>query len=443
MTDTADEIPPPPNDERLARLLGPGVELPAAGTGARAVRRRRAAPPGPPPPRSGDEPRSTWRRWRPLAYVLALLVLVSTGAVLTVAGYRVVRDSTAGRSIDPTLDPTDPGFEAFVEPTPTLLLLVRDDDGALGAAALLAAGADGTSGSVVVLPTRLLVTVGSAEEPLDELLDTEGAEGARAAVARRLGIGVPEVVDVGPAELAAFFVAAAPVHVRSEGTVPGFPEGDISLPAEDIARYLFSRDDEADEDERLGRQETVWDALVAALADAGPEAVPGERGAGIGLFLHALATAAAPAETLPATEQEIDDSPPVYAVDEEAMAFVLADAVPFPTAAEPGGRTRVRLLDGTGDPELALAAVPRLVSITAEVVIIGNATSFDHQKTEVIHHADHLTFIAEVFAYALGTDAFREELQPTDSYDVTIVLGADFAAANQRSTTNERSDDPG
>ena len=77
--------------------------------------------------------------------VLALMVLLVAGGVRLVAfGLGQVRGSTAGRYIDPSLRPNDPGYAAFVTPTPTLLVVQKGADGQL--AGELALGRHAPSG---------------------------------------------------------------------------------------------------------------------------------------------------------------------------------------------------------------------------------------------------------------------------------------------------------
>ena len=65
------------------------------------------------------------RRW--MTVFCALLALSVAGAVaLTYAGIKTVRASRAGQAVSTITDPAAPGFEAFLEPTPTLAIVHRD-----------------------------------------------------------------------------------------------------------------------------------------------------------------------------------------------------------------------------------------------------------------------------------------------------------------------------
>lgn len=73
-------------------------------------------------------------------------------------------------------------------------------------------------------------------------------------------------------------------------------------------------------------------------------------------------------------------------LDVDALAALIPTLVPFPTAAHPGGRTRVRLLDGTGDAQHVLTAAPLIVPAGSEIVVVGNADRFDYDTTEIRYH---------------------------------------------------------
>ena len=72
------------------------------------------------------------------------------GAVaLTYAGIKTVRASRAGQAVSTITDPAAPGFEAFLEPTPTLAIVHRD--GACCASIAVLALNSGDVGGTVLL----------------------------------------------------------------------------------------------------------------------------------------------------------------------------------------------------------------------------------------------------------------------------------------------------
>src|SRR4051812_10895236 len=109
-----------------------GLVLPESGTGERAARRREqeaspssaGGPPSPPPPEK--------RTMSPVArygFIAALVVLVLLVPMLTYVGAHAVLQSSQGRELNVETDPSKPGFEAQVDPTPTLLMVQTDAAG--------------------------------------------------------------------------------------------------------------------------------------------------------------------------------------------------------------------------------------------------------------------------------------------------------------------------
>jgi hypothetical protein len=106
-------------------------------------------------------------------------------------------------------------------------------------------------------------------------------------------------------------------------------------------------------------------------------------------------------------------------------------AVPYPVSPTPGRRIRVRLLNGTADPDLTGAAARRLVGGGAEITIVGNARTFDETETQMLYgNADQRN---EALWLAGGFGGGKVEQDPAalggaaddDEIDVTVILGAD------------------
>jgi hypothetical protein len=434
--------------EPVRRLLAMGLDLPETATGA-----RRARTGGQPPadgaehdPRPGDEPadvepadvepaiadleperagptRSSVPLRRTVTFAGTLLVLVGIGAVLAVAGWRVVRDSTAGQRIDPTTDPAAPGFEGFVEPSPTALVVHRGAEG-LASVALLGLFSGDSGGSILLVPPGTVVDPFGDARTLDERAATDGAPGVRAAVETAIGIGIDEVVEVDDARWADLVGPVAPIPVANPDPVGDFASGPLQLEAAEVGPFLAARAPAESDLNRMVRHQLLWEAWIARVARSeAADPVPGERDAGLGRFVRGLATGPVQVATLPVVEQDGDRFVPDFA----AAQRLVGSMVPFPVAAEPGGRTRVRLLDGTGDPDVPLAAAPLVVPAGAQIVLAGNDTSFGRAVTEVRYHHEDLRPAAEQLLAALGVGVAVADPRPTDTVDVTIVVGSDLA----------------
>jgi hypothetical protein len=354
-----------------------------------------------------------------------LTLIVVAAAALTWVGVKTVRESRAGRSVSTVTDPALPGFEAFLEPTPTLLVL-HVEDGLLISAAVMSLNSGDSGGSVLLLPAAtsagpepealtLSYHVSFAPEPAD----------ARGFVQNLLGLGIGEVAVVDAARWADLVAPVAPLTLTNPDAVGEFPAGEISLGADQVAAYLGASIEGQSDLARLARQEAFYEAWTAAVADsADPGAVPGELESGLGRFVRGLAAGPVQVHALPVTEVTAGDAVRIDP-DLDAIEQLMPTVVPFPTAAAPGARVRLRLLDGTGDGDHVLRTAPLVVPAGAEIVVVGNADRFDYEITEIRYHVPLQKTAAESLRAALGAGRVIDDPRQTDAFDVTIVLGTD------------------
>jgi hypothetical protein len=357
------------------------------------------------------------------ASVLAVAGLL--GAVLAYVGVEVLRDSSAGRRIT-SADPDEPGYEALLEPTPTMLVL-HVSDGQLRSAALLALGTGGQGGSVLLLPPSVEVGDGEDAAPLSVTYafgsTPEVLRGAGEAIA---GVGVQELVVLDSAKWTELVTPVQPLTIVNPDDVDGFEAGELQLAAADVAAWLEARDPDESELSVLARQQLLWEAWVAAVAASpSPEVVPGELDAGMGRFVRGLAAGPVQVATVPVAEVVDGAGNDVYEVDREALRGVITDLVPFPIGTALAPRTRVRLLDGAGQPDHVRDVAPVVVASDSTVVVVGNADAFDYTTTEIRYHQPGQQAAAERLQRALGAGAVVEDVRPIDAFDVTIVLGTD------------------
>ena len=116
----------------------------------------------------------------------------------------------------------------------------------------------------------------------------------------------------------------------------------------------------------------------------------------------------------------------VFPVDRAALQRTITDLVPFPVGTALAPRTRVRLLDGTGDQNHVRSVAPTVVASASTIVVVGNADRFDYTATEIRYHQPGERAAAERLREALGAGRVIEDIRPIDSFDVTIVLGTDI-----------------
>jgi len=412
-------------DARLQALLS--VDLAESTAPARRRRPEAVAEPAPLPSARRGEPVS-------VASWVVLAALLVAGLGLTYAGTRIIRASTEGEVVEPVDDPTAPGYEALVQPTPTLAVL-HDLAGTLDSITVLTlpdAGRGG--GGVVLVPTRTvddLPLFGAA--PLETPYDLGSTPQVQAEVVGDvLGVGIDEVVVVDAERWAGLVAPVAPLvldnpaDVEVDGDVL-FEAGEVRLGPADVGPFLEARGDDESDLDRLYRHELLWRAwLDAVAAEGSADAVPGELESGLGRFVRALAAGAVDLETMPVDRG--DDDPgdePTFVPDVDGIASMVARLVPFPRSPRPGVRQRVRVLNGTDDLEAARRLAPELPPLGLEVVIVGNAATLDHERTTIAYVGPEQQEAAEDVRALLGAGEVVVDPRPSDVVDITVTLGAD------------------
>lgn len=395
---------------------------------------------GEPEPAAVEQPAPARRRrvLPPVGTVISsvvLLALFATGLGLTWAGTRIIRSSTQGEVVEPVRDPAAPGYEALVDPTPTLAVL-HDVDGSLDAITVLTLpDPDDGGGGVLFVPTRVvddLVLFGVS--PLETAYDLGATPEVQAEiVGDLLGAGIGEVVVVDADRWAGLVAPVAPLLIDNpddlevDGEVR-FPAGDLELGPDDVGPYLEARHDGESDLARLFRHETLWLAWLEAVGDAGgAEAVPGELESGLGRFIRELARGRVVSTTLPVERSPRDEpgAEPTFLPDVEGIAAVIEDLVPFPRSPRPGVRERVRVLSGTDDVDASRRVAPLLPAVGVEVVIVGNAPSLDVERTTIAYVGPGHEAAAQDLRDLLGVGEVVVDPRPSDVVDITVTLGAD------------------
>lgn len=356
----------------------------------------------------------------------SLLTLSIVAAMaLTYVGIKTVRASRVGRVVSAVTDPSAPGFEAFLEPTPTLAILQRDG-GSLSSIAVLSLNSGDVGGSLLLVSPE--IQGGILEESMS--LAAVAAYGldpltAMPSLQAQLGFGITEAAVVDDARWAELVAPVAPLQFDNPSAIGPFPAGPIALTADQVGPYLSARDLADSPLVAVARQKAFFRAWLAAVAGSDdPAAVPGEVASGIGRFVRGLASGPVHVDSVPVREDRRGEIVRLD-VDAEAMAALVGTLVPYPTAGEPGGRIRVRLLDGAGDPRHVQEVAPSVVPADAEIVVVGNADSFDYEETEIRYHAPGLKAAASRLRAGLGAGRLIDDPRQTDAFDVTIVLGTD------------------
>lgn len=392
MSDTPEAAPPTSST----------VEPPAAPTGSVGPRRE---PPGPS------------RRVRRVVVVGLVAAIVLSVPVLGRIGVDAALRGAGPGAASTGADPSLPGYQAFVAASPTVLVADVGPDGRLVAAALVGGSARQGGGGVLLLPAALRVE--ASGPTLGEAFGDDGPLALAGRVEAILRVDVGEVVRLDDASWRETVGATTTLRIDNPAPILGdagedlFPAGPLELPADRIAAYLHRRAPGEDELEALYRAELVWAAWLAR----------GGASAGVlGDLVRGLLGVDATVLTLPVSaggDAERRGYTAAVGDVDEAVALV----VPFPAPPERGGRTRVRLLDGTGDPDRSLRVAGEVVPLGASILVVGNADRFDHDLDEVEYHRPSAEPAARRIAARLGVTDVSFTDQPDSAIDVTIVVG--------------------
>lgn len=364
-----------------------------------------------------------------VVYTSLLVVIAVAASVLAYVGVRTVRESRDGRAVSTITDPALPGFEALLAPTPTLAIL-HGEGNELVSMALVALNSGDAGGSVIVVPPTAKTSTDAnafSVAYVTRVGESGSLSDAVAPLQAVLDLGVSESVVVDDARWAELVAPVAPLRLDNPDTVPGFSAGPLELAADEVGAFLAARGEGESALAQAFRQQLVYEAWVDAVAAMGDPAaaVPGEVDSGIGRFIRGLAAGPRTITTLPLEETDLPAGDTRLDVDQEAWGDLLPTLVPFPTASAPGRRVRLRLLDGTGDPDHVLMVAPLLIPAAAEVVVVGNADDFGYRETQIRYHVPEVRAAAEAFRDALGAGRVVDDPRLTDVFDVTIVLGTD------------------
>lgn len=400
-----------------------------------------AGPGGAPPGSAAGGRRLTAAsvRRRRRAVLVAMGVLTLVGAGLAVGGLSAVRNSTAGR-YQVEAGPGEPGYRASVVPTPTMGVLVRGDDGALAGAAVLALAPRDEGGSVVLVPSTVVTRSAAEAAPgapatLAEVDAAEGSVATSRELARSLTVALDQTVELGPEEWRRLVAPVGGVDVTLDRPLGRWSPGQVLVPAGEVGTFLAARGGGEEELGRVERQQAFWNAWLPRVRDGGETALPGEVDDSLNHFLRVIAAGDGAAATLPVVRQPTD-SGVVYRVAERQLGPLVARAIPFPRAPEPGQRIRVRLLDGSGEPGLLPEATRALVAGGAEIDVVGNPNPLRQPRTTLFHRGGARTDRAERLRAVLGGGRL-EVVGPDrdDDIDVTVVLGQDAGELLERERT--------
>ncbi len=379
--------------------------------------------------------------------VFPFLVVAASALVFAVwsDGTRLVLDSNGGERIETITDPTAPGYQAFVNPTPTMLVAHLSDGGDLVGITVLAQTVLDEGGTAVLISAESLLEPN--DDPADavfvrEVYETSGIDGLSRVVGDLFGFGFRETLEINTSELGGWLRLVEPLPVVLDDDLvsvdaQGFVETEYRAGVHQLSGaqaaevYGWLNDGEFDSN-RTQRQVELWEVWLSRVGGADDlvgATLPFEDG--LSTYLRSLGTGTRRLEVLPLVAVSFGgDDPPFYAQTDEQKAqleILAREMVPLPVGSHLGARPSVSLLDGTGTG-VGDQMLPLLVDAGAEVTVLGNARVFGVEETTVAYHlADHQQDAFEL-ADAIGASAkFVEDLNRLA--DLTVTVGLDWVGS--------------
>ena len=363
-------------------------------------------------------------RWR-WGWPVVLLGLAAAVPLLVWFGWSAISGSSDGTDVSVPVDPSAPGFEAFVEPTPTLLLVHANGD-SLHGVTLLVLTDPGVEGAVLFMAPETRTGSGLLSDRWAE----SGSKGVADSIAELLGVRPGETQVVDDRGWAALVSAVAPIEFMSAVPLVGpdgetlFGAGLVTLASADVGPYLAGRSPDESPLLALTRHLSFWGGWLRQVGEStAPDVIPGETDRGMGRFGRDLA---AGESFLSSVIGGLDDDGSVIS-NPERVSRQVNEVIPFPISASAASLPRVRLLNGVGDVELTKTAARELSRAGARITRIGNAAEFGWETTRVAYHVTGFASQAEAYRDALGTGSVIAEELSDIAIDITVTFGADFS----------------
>lgn len=340
----------------------------------------------------------------PLLFMVAEFILVASVPFIGWQGFDALLDSRAGTFVEgPT--PSDPGWEAFVDPSPVSLVVEVDRGVVTGAVLIAQPEVDRAGGAVVLIPGDLRIGDVGLSQMLPDQVSTLLADELD------LAIGSTFIADeAGWAEA----LAGGSWSVRNPDPVPGddgsvlIDVGSVDLVFDDIAPFVGRPAEGAVFESLMVRRELWWSTIIED---------PPAADAPLAVLIAAVGDGSHVIDVMPT-----EVGPEGRILDTASVDALIADVVPFPAGAEPGDRVQVRVLARSLDVDLE-AEARALGQSGFEIIGIGNGPVFDDGATSVIVPIGFDDDRVDDLVAQVGADTVRVDESDVDSEIVTVLIG--------------------
>lgn len=388
-------------------------------------------------PRVASRASLLWLALFPLFLGLAGFVVVR----LWEAGTKAALHSTEGQTIEIITDPLEAGFEAVLDPTPTLLIAHTDNGGLAGVTVVARASTDAGGHLVLIDPLLFVRSAPGSDEGrfVSEVFQAEGVDGLEALIGGVFGFGFGHAIELSGDDLGAAMSLAEPIPlelfddlVTGEGTgeeVVWIESGSSALDGSTAAAvYNFVHPSDVGVN-RQERQRVLWQSWLSKIGSAEDRSAAAEVvDPVLSSYLLSLAAGEVAVEILPTRLVVFDDSKPFYVLEDEDLVWIDAKAdamvpVPMPPLGE--SWPNIRLLDGVGDQSAFSAARDMMFDLKLQVTVVGNAAEFGVERSSIAYYATADETAATAVAQALGIGSELSE-EPGRPGQLTVTIGEDW-----------------
>lgn len=367
-----------------------------------------------------------------------LLLVAGAGFLLASSAQDAILESQSGAVAEYSLDPSEPGFRAFTEPTPTALVVhtaVRPLGGAQLVGLTVLTGAGGQAGGTVISIPANFSNPGGRATPLAELFVTDGLDAVTDELKGTLRIGFGDVVVLDAAAWTTLMTADLPLQLSLRQDLievdPATQTNRVLLAGGsrpynlvEIAQIAAHQNPAEPSLQVALRQQQIWQSWISRTAGADERPDLFSAASGFVELIDALANAEVAYRVLPMTT--VAGETPDAAVYEpliDPVDSLISQTVPFPEPATDGDRPTVLLLDTSFGEVATDPIISEIARAGGLVSILGNSEAGAERITEVQVHDSSAEVVGDEIARRLGVDESRSVPLDGATAAITVVIG--------------------
>ena len=379
------------------------------------------------------------RRTATIIFALCLVGVVAAGTFVALAAQEAILDSRSGSVSEAILDPSAPGFRAFTEATPTVLVAHTSQaiSGELVGATILTPADASIGGTVITVQSTFLPD--SSSPSLRDLFARGGLDAVASALGEAIGAGFTSTIALDGASWASLIGDDLPVTLTLRTDLVD-TQGDVGQVVVLAGTREFEGDEIADivthqnsSEPSLGvalRHQEVWRAWISQTQDSTDQTALVEFDAGLADVFAALENGEVSFRTIPTVTLATDATEnTTYLANESAIETLFAQIVPFPNEIVPGNRPPVLLLDSTRGEVPSGPFAEAITRSGGRVTILGNTTEEPEVANRVQFHDPAGAELARGIGRALGVTDVEEVPVDDATTSVTVIIGAPIAGS--------------